>query len=252
LTTILKAVSFDLWDTIIDDESDEPKRLAQGLRPKPAERRYLLWQALSRHQDLSLEDVRWAYNSADARFRKAWSEDAVTWPVAERLRVALDALDTSLPDDELEDLAECMGRMEVDIPPDPVAGMAGVVEELSLRYKLSVTSDTIVTPGTRLREILAGYGLMKYFSAFAFSDEVGRSKPHPSMFEAGARVLGVEPAEMVHVGDRDANDVKGAQALGMKAVLFTAARDVDKAATSADAICERAADLPAIIDGLAK
>ena len=250
MTAPLKAVSFDLWDTLIDDESDEPKRLAQGLRPKPAERRHLLWQALSRHQPLTLEEVSRAYDTADARFKKAWTEDAVTWPVAERLRVALDALGRNLPDDQLEDLIDSMGRMEVDIPPDPVPGIGGVLLELSRRYKLCITSDAIVTPGKRLRELLDGHGLMKFFSAFAFSDEVGRSKPHPSMFETVARGLGVELAEIVHVGDRDANDVKGPQALGMKAVLFTAARDADKAVTSADAICENTADLPAIIDGL--
>ena len=152
MSTPLKAVSFDLWDTLIDDESDEPKRLARGLRPKPAERRHLLWRALGRHQPLSLDEVSEAYDAADARFRKAWSEDAVTWPVAERLRVALHALGRRLPEDELEDLAESMGRMEVDIPPDLVPGIGGVVAELSRRYKLSVISDTIVTPGPRLRE----------------------------------------------------------------------------------------------------
>ena len=39
--------------------------------------------------------------------------------------------------------------------------------------------------------------------------------------------------------------------LGMKAVLFTAVRDVDRDRTSADAVCDRHADLPAIIDKLA-
>jgi hypothetical protein len=37
----------------------------------------------------------------------------------------------------------------------------------------------------------------------------------------------------------------------MKAVLFTATRERDKHATTADAICERYADLPAIIERLA-
>ena len=71
------------------------------------------------------------------------------------------------------------------------------------------------------------------------------------MFLSAARQLGVDVEEMIHIGDRDHNDIKGAQALGMKAVLFTAARDDDKDTTSADAICERHADLPGIIDGLA-
>jgi putative hydrolase of the HAD superfamily len=37
----------------------------------------------------------------------------------------------------------------------------------------------------------------------------------------------------------------------MKAILFTATRPADKEHTSADAICERHADLPAIVDRLA-
>ncbi len=57
--------------------------------------------------------------------------------------------------------------------------------------------------------------------------------------------------EIVHIGDRDQNDVKGPHALGAKAVLFTAARDADKNATTADAICDSHHDLPAIIDRLA-
>ncbi|GIT27925.1 MAG: hypothetical protein CM1200mP41_39690 [Gammaproteobacteria bacterium] len=31
---MIKAVTFDLWDTVIHDDSDEPKRAAQGLRSK--------------------------------------------------------------------------------------------------------------------------------------------------------------------------------------------------------------------------
>ena len=63
--------------------------------------------------------------------------------------------------------------------------------------------------------------------------------------------LGVEVTEMVHVGDRDHNDVRGPQALGMKAVLFTAVRDADKDGTSADAVCDSHAGLPGAIDALA-
>ena len=66
------------------------------------------------------------------------------------------------------------------------------------------------------------HDLLQHFRGFAFSDEVGRSKPHRAMFDAAARELGVPLERMVHIGDRDHNDVKGPQALGMKAVLFTA------------------------------
>lgn len=56
---------------------------------------------------------------------------------------------------------------------------------------------------------------------------------------------------IVHIGDRDHNDVKGPHAVGAKAVLFTAIRDNDRATTTADAICDHHFDLPAIIDRLA-
>jgi putative hydrolase of the HAD superfamily len=95
------------------------------------------------------------------------------------------------------------------------------------------------------------HGLKQYFHGFAFSDEVGRSKPHRSMFASVADQLGVRIEEMLHIGDRDHNDVKGPQAFGMKAILFTATRDLDKETTSANAVCGCYADLPGIIDRIA-
>ncbi len=247
----LKAVTFDFWDTIVDDESDEPKRAERGLRSKHDERRHLLWQALNHHQEISPEQVNAAFDAADAAFNKAWKGHSITWKIADRLLRALMELGRTLPGDDLEKLAGDLGRMEVDIPPDPIDGIAAALEDLSRRYKLCIVSDTIVTPADGLRRVLDGHGLGQYFQGFAFSDEVGHSKPHADMFKSAARQLGVEVAEMVHVGDRDHNDVKGAHALGMRAVLFTATRDADRETTSADAVCDHHADLPGIIDKLA-
>ena len=109
----------------------------------------------------------------------------------------------------------------------------------------------MVSPGRVLRGMLRHHGLEDYFQGFVFSDEIGCSKPDPRMFHAAAEQLGVDLAAMVHIGDRDHNDIKGPQALGMKAVLFTAVRDADEDNTSADAICRDHAELPGIIDRLA-
>ncbi len=246
----IKAVTFDLWDTIIDDESDEPKRLAAGLRSKPDERHHLVLEALNRHQPISSDDLKIAYGVANAAFVKCWKGHFITWTARERLEVLLNGLNRTLPDDELDALADAQGRMEVDIPPDPIAGAKEAVADLASRYKLCVVSDTIVTPADGLREWLEIHDLKQYFSGFAFSDEVGRSKPDRSMFDSAAGQVGAEFSEMVHIGDRDHNDIKGPQALGMKAVLFIAKRANDKDTTSADAICERHADLPGVIDAL--
>ena len=247
----IKAVTFDLWDTIVHDDSDEPKRKAKGLRTKKAERRHLLWQALDRHKPIGEAEVTLAYDVADAAFNRVWHDQHVTWRIGERLEVALKGLGRSLPAADFAEVVRQHEDMEVDIRPDLIPGISEALAQIHGRYRTCIVSDAIVSPGSALRRLLASYDLTRHFDGFAFSDEVGHSKPHRSMFESAARQMGVAMEEMVHIGDRDHNDVKGPQKLGMKAILFIATRAVDKDKTSAEAVCERHADLPGIIDRLA-
>jgi putative hydrolase of the HAD superfamily len=48
----------------------------------------------------------------------------------------------------------------------------------------------------------------------------GRTKPHASIFRAVLDLLAVEPAGAVMVGDTIADDVEGARAIGMRAILL--------------------------------
>jgi FMN phosphatase YigB (HAD superfamily) len=248
---MIKAITFDLWDTVIHDDSDEPKRRAQGLASKRDARRDLVWEALNQHSAVDKETVSRAYDVTEAAFSHVWHQQYVTWTVQERIRVLLNGLGRSLPASDFDAVVRAHEDMEVDVCPDPVEGICETVAELATRYPLAVVSDAIVSPGRCLKKILGRFGILQHFSGFAFSDEVGYSKPHRNMFGSAAQQLGVEISSLVHIGDRDHNDVKGPHALGMKAVLFAVTRDADKAHTSADAICEKAADLPAIIDALA-
>ena len=56
--------------------------------------------------------------------------------------------------------------------------------------------------------------------------------------------------DCIAISERYHNDVKDAQVMAMRAVLFTAKRDVDAAHTSLDAICASHAERTAAIDGL--
>ena len=248
---MIEAVSFDLWDTMIRDDSDEPKRAAQGLRSKKEARRRLVWEALDAVEPIGYEQVALAYDVADAGFNAVWHDQHVTWTIQERLSVLLEGLGRSLPQDAFDAVAEAHENMEVEVPPETVEGIAEALATLAKRYKLCVVSDAIVSPGRCLRQLLAAHGIERHFSGFAFSDEVGHSKPHRAMFDAAEAALGVPLSRMVHVGDRDHNDVKGPQALGMKAILFTAVKDRGSDATSADAVCRSAAELPGVVDRLA-
>jgi putative hydrolase of the HAD superfamily len=48
----------------------------------------------------------------------------------------------------------------------------------------------------------------------------GRTKPHASIFRAVLDLLGAEPREAAMVGDTIADDIDGARALGMRAILL--------------------------------
>lgn len=248
---MIRAITFDLWDTVIHDDSDEPKRAAAGLPPKREARRALVREALAAHAPVAAGIVDAAYDAADAAFTRVWHEQHVTWTVAERLSVALSGLGRELPEEVLAGVAARIEEMELDVMPDPVPGIGEAIETLAARYPLAVVSDAIHSPGRCLREWLERHRLLHHFGAFAFSDEVGRSKPHPDMFLRAAAGLGVEAGGMLHVGDREHNDVRGPHALGMKAILFTATRDRDRAGSTADAVCGSAVDLPAVVERLA-
>lgn len=247
----VKAITFDLWDTIVHDDSDEPKREAQGLRSKAAERRHLLWQALDRHGPIDKAAVDLAFDVQEAAFRKVWFQQSITWEVADRLDVLLQGLGRTLPADDLAALVRQYEEMELAVSPDLINGAADVLADLSTRYKLGVISDAIYSPGRCLRELMARLSIKPYFQSFVFSDEAGRAKPDTATFEAAAAELGVDLSEMIHIGDRDSKDVQGPQAVGMKAILFTGSRDADTETTTADAICRSYADLPAAIARLA-
>lgn len=246
----VRVVSFDLWDTVFIDDSDEPKRRQQGLSTKAVERRDLVYRFLSRHAPIDRALVNCAYDTADSAFRQVWYHQHVTWPVDTRLRVLLAGLKRELPEEELQELVRLHEDMELRIRPDLVPGAEAALRTLGRRFTLAVVSDAIFTPGRALRELLAGYGLRDLFSAFVFSDEVGCSKPAPETFRRAAELAGCRLDQIVHVGDREHNDIAGAKDVGARAVLLTAVVDRDSANTRADAVCRDFSQLPAIIDSL--
>ena len=89
-----------------------------------------------------------------------------------------------------------------------------VLEELR-RYdlKLGLISNT----GRDLREF-AAHHLLDVDAVLASRDH-GRTKPDPSIFRAALEELAVEPGHAVMVGDSLEDDVDGARAVGMQAIL---------------------------------
>lgn len=246
----IKAITFDLWDTVINDDSDEAIRKQRGLRSKRDERNYLVWVAASEVATISLDEVKEIYEQVNEQFNHVWHHEFVTWTVSERLSRILRKLNLDLSEHRFRETVEALESLEVSVPPDPVEGVHEALSVISQDFPLAVVSDTINTPGTGLRIWLERHDLIQYFKVFAFSDEVGHSKPHRAIFAHALEGLGAEFKDAVHIGDREHNDIRGAHALGMRAILFTATRDADAANTTADAVCSSYAELPGILSRL--
>ena len=76
----------------------------------------------------------------------------------------------------------------------------------------------LVSNGIRdLTEFVAHHRLD--VDAIVDSRSHGRVKPHPTIFQAALELLGVAPGDAVMVGDSLEEDVEGARALGMRALL---------------------------------
>lgn len=76
----------------------------------------------------------------------------------------------------------------------------------------------------RLPGLLAQLGLARHLDAVVYSAAAGVEKPHPRIFRAACRELEVDPQEALHVGDRVREDVEGALAVGMEALLLVRRR----------------------------
>jgi putative hydrolase of the HAD superfamily len=76
-----------------------------------------------------------------------------------------------------------------------------------------------------LPEWLDHAGIGELVDGAVSSAVVGEAKPAPAVFEAGLRLAGCDAAEALFVGDSVENDVLGARAAGLRAVLVQRAGD---------------------------
>ncbi len=252
----IRAITFDFWDTIVRDDTDEPKRTAQGL-PSKADARVstFVTEVSAHHPALDEATIRAALTEANARFRHAWKKEHHTPSVGDRLAVGFDVLGIERTPG-FDALVSNWETMEVQIPPDLAPGIEDCLAQLDGRYRLGIISDAIVTPGTGLRQILGDYGLLHHFDDFVFSDEAGAAKPAARVFELAVAGLGVAPGELLHVGDREANDIDGPRAFSARSILYTGAIDRRQPGevSRADRVVAHHRDLPAAVasisDGL--
>lgn len=91
----------------------------------------------------------------------------------------------------------------------------------------------------RLPTLLERLDLARWFDAVVVSAAVGVEKPHPRIFAVALERLGLAADAVVHVGDRQLDDIEGAEGAGLVALRLDRRGDGDLA--SLDQLVERLA-----------
>ncbi|MEM8981677.1 MAG: HAD family hydrolase [Pseudomonadota bacterium] len=97
-------------------------------------------------------------------------------------------------------------RNTVDLFPDVEPALATLAADRTLIALTNGTADlTVMSIGC-------------FFAASVTAADAGVPKPEPAIFELAARRIGVNPNEIIHVGDDPHLDVDGARRVGMATV----------------------------------
>jgi len=104
-----------------------------------------------------------------------------------------------------------------------VSPRLGIVETLTTLkeggYALGLISNTFWAADLHDRH-LTQFGLIDLLPVRVYSCDTQHVKPHPSIFQAALRQMGVEADDAAYVGDRPDFDVAGAQQAGMRGILI--------------------------------
>ena len=186
-----------------------------------------------------------------AEWEEIWRKDASIHeqaPTTDFVAVALEKLGVKPPADTLEAFTDAILQVSVGTakvePPEPgmPEALAGL-RELDLR--LGCVSNAFMGAAT-LHQIMVERDLGQHLEMTISSCEFGYRKPHPAIYQAAVEKMGVDPGEIIFVGDRVEQDVVGPAKLGMRTVLTLQYREEDPEASPVkpDAVIRHLSELP--------
>ena len=198
---MIKAVSFDIDDTLYDFQSVSRRALAIVVSEL---RTHLGDGAANLDMETVIEDL-------------IAAADVMEQPYARLHALRVSAFNRTLARFGVKDapLAERMSHLYFDHRRHDGALFEGTREtlaELARDYTLCTVSNG--------EQDLAQLGLEGVFDVVVFAAEVGYCKPDKRIFAAAAERAGCAMEECVHVGDSLESDVLGALQAGMRAIWF--------------------------------
>lgn len=216
---MLRAVTFDYWDTLYEGGA-LPERVAL--------RRTAVGALLGAYgRALPDEQLRALYDESGREAERWWSEEQRGYTTDERLRWILSRAAVT-PREGCEHVAAAADAVDsalLMLPPAMLAGAWQMLRTLRRHFTLAVISDTGFASGRAQDRLLEKDGARDFFATTIYSMDVGHAKPRGEIFAAAAEQLNLAPHEILHIGDLERTDVKGALAAGFRAIRLDVIRD---------------------------
>jgi putative hydrolase of the HAD superfamily len=209
---MLRALTFDYWDTLYEGGA-LPERVTL--------RRTAVGALLGAYgRALPDEQLRALYEESGREAERWWREEHRGYTTNERLRWILEraAVKPREPCEHVAAAADAVDNALLMLPPAMLPGAWQMLRTLHRRYAMAVISDTGFASGRAQDRLLEKDAAREFFSATIYSMDVGHAKPRPEIFTAAVETLGVAAREILHVGDNERTDVRGALAAGFRAV----------------------------------
>ncbi len=215
----IRALLFDLWGTLL--YVDAAASIAERRREAYVASITSALRDIGHEHPAAVID---AAIEADAAAMQALNKQGRDLSTPERLEQLLDfvrpGLAGRLTPDAMARFEEAVVWTVRRIPPYAAPGSQAALREARARgLGIGLVSNTGLTPGYALRQILHEQELLQYLEVMTFSGEARLVKPTEAVYRCTLEVLGVEAHEAVFIGDSPGPDIAAPQQLGMTAVL---------------------------------
>ena len=234
----VRAILFDIGDTLFRLNPMEPVHAEVA-------------ESLTRLAGISPEAAAEAATSAIQSHHEeaiaAWEEGLTAEPPLDAVLFRHFEPHVRLTPMAAEALAEIFWRADIarfEAGPDCASRVAAFRKA---GYRLAVVSNTS-TRSSLLDGYLTSAGLLPLFETAVYSTDLGVRKPHPEIYREALRRLDLRPEDVLFVGDRVREDVRGPQSVGIRAVLSHEFRQEDPGESRPLAIVQRLDELQRVID----
>lgn len=202
----IKGIIFDCYKTLIDIETDE-----KSMRTWEPLSKWLIYQGVK----ISPEDLKDSYKrEVEDYFSTRWE----TFPEVDVAQIFHKICQShALWEAEWESLGKEAART---FRAGSLVKLQAFPKSIKLLEKLENYPKAIVSNGQRVfsEQEARYFGFYDLFKVVIFSSDFGHKKPDPRIFLEATKRLGLQPEEILCIGDNFENDIVPATKLGMKAM----------------------------------